>query len=658
MTISFTKSTVMSFINPGNSLWQAAVIDINGDNVSDIFIPPANYPFTEEELAPIFFLSKANVTFEDVSSNIVGGVSTVNFARDFITEDFNGDGIKDFFIADHGYDLNPWPGHQNMIYLSTSGNLSNGTADLPQQSDMTHSTGAGDVDGDGDLDIVVGNVFGENLIDPQIWINNGAGKFVELKGAIPNSLVDISEGSNTYMSQDLIDLNNDGLADLILGANRDHGSVQILYNTGGGVFTTVNHTFSGPYGTLSGSVDIDSLDINSDGRTDLMLTYNSVDTWAGAYTQIMVQRPDGSFADETASRLSDSTTGVSDARNWVQLADLDNDGDQDALVTYTGPNSRTPEIWTNENGVFSVSSLATNNVTAFLGDFDGNGMMDVVALNPSGFEILLNDRATDTIYGTDDGETISGTSAANSLYGNGGADTVSGGAGADLISGGAGDDILDGGIGSDKISGGEGTDTASFSVARSAASISESGTTVLVSDGDGTDVLDGIESYRFSDGTYQLSDLIAPTETDGGVYRFNNISTGTHFYTSSVDERNIIINGIEHFNYEGVSFVSPGSENSAAQGVHRFFNTQTGTHFFTISNEEKEQVDLYSQYTYEGQVFNGYTSEVDGSVPLYRFFNTLTGTHFYTPSEEEKDIVVQSIPHFSFEGTAYWVDVA
>ena len=39
---------------------------------------------------------------------------------------------------------------------------------------------------------------------------------------------------------------------------------------------------------------------------------------------------------------------------------------------------------------------------------------------------------------------------------------------------------------------------------------------------------------------------------------------------------------------------------------------------------------------------------------VHRFFNTLTGVHFYTISDAEKARVAQSLPHFNYEGPAFF----
>jgi hypothetical protein len=43
-----------------------------------------------------------------------------------------------------------------------------------------------------------------------------------------------------------------------------------------------------------------------------------------------------------------------------------------------------------------------------------------------------------------------------------------------------------------------------------------------------------------------------------------------------------------------------------------------------------------------------------GTSPVYRFFNTQTGTHFFTISEAEKNNIIATLPHFTFEGVAWY----
>ena len=82
--------------------------------------------------------------------------------------------------------------------------------------------------------------------------------------------------------------------------------------------------------------------------------------------------------------------------------------------------------------------------------------------------------------------------------------------------GGAGDDQFTGGSGNDTINGGLGTDVVVFSGEVSTYTITEVGNTVVVTDSqsnrDGSDSLSSIEQFQFSDGTFQLSELLNVTD--------------------------------------------------------------------------------------------------------------------------------------------------
>ena len=228
--------------------------------------------------------------------------------------------------------------------------------------------------------------------------------------------------------------------------------------------------------------------------------------------------------------------------------------------------------------------------------------------------------------------------------------------------GGAGDDQFQGGSGNDFIDGGLGNDRVIFSAEKTAYSITEIGRNVVITDNqanrDGSDTLSSVENFQFSDGTFQLSELLNVTDIDRGIYRFFNIDTGTHFLSGSTVERDSVINNLDSFNFEGPAFRAADPANSVADTVFRFFNTQTGTHFFTQSTAERDNIlDTIPQFSFEGEAYKGYSEQVDGSIPLYRFFNTQTGTHFYTAAEAEKDSIIDNLPSFNFEGTAYWVDL-
>ncbi|NBC31122.1 MAG: hypothetical protein GVY13_00425 [Alphaproteobacteria bacterium] len=141
------------------------------------------------------------------------------------------------------------------------------------------------------------------------------------------------------------------------------------------------------------------------------------------------------------------------------------------------------------------------------------------------------------------------------------------------------------------------------------------------------------------------------------VFRFFNEDAGTHFYTASPVERDLLIEGADRFQFEGPSFRAAEPEAPAAEPVFRFFNSETGVHFYTISEAERDLVqETQPSFAFEGTAYAAFTAPTADSIPLFRFFNTQTGTHFYTPSAAERDRVEETLPQFVYEGVAFHVD--
>lgn len=99
--------------------------------------------------------------------------------------------------------------------------------------------------------------------------------------------------------------------------------------------------------------------------------------------------------------------------------------------------------------------------------------------------------------------------------------------------------------------------------------------------------------------------------------------------------------------------LAAGAMAATAQPVFRFFNIQTGTHFYTISTGERDIVLVkWPQFVYEGPVFMAYLEPTADMMPVFRFFDTGTGTHFYTQSTNERDQFVASRPGFLYEASS------
>ncbi|MGJ7489987.1 serine protease [Variovorax sp. ZT4R33] len=148
---------------------------------------------------------------------------------------------------------------------------------------------------------------------------------------------------------------------------------------------------------------------------------------------------------------------------------------------------------------------------------------------------------------------------------------------------------------------------------------------------------------------------IPSTTQRTAVYRFYNKATDTHFYTSSVQERDLVITKMRNYNYEGPAFFAFGAQAAGTSPVHRFFNTRNGTHFYTINDQERAQVQAsLPWYQYEGVTWYANTSPTAAATPMFRFYRPQAQTHFYTINASERDIVQQTLSQYQYEGVAYF----
>lgn len=141
--------------------------DLNGDGLEDVVITKMTFRTTETYELDIL-LNDGSGSLVLATSNVFSGtVPAVQHPTEVIVADLNGDDRSDIFVADHGYDVAPHPGYQNQLVLTApNGRLVDATNHLPQQNDFTHSACAADIDGDDDIDLYVGNIWGQNDINP------------------------------------------------------------------------------------------------------------------------------------------------------------------------------------------------------------------------------------------------------------------------------------------------------------------------------------------------------------------------------------------------------------------------------------------------------------------------------------------------------------
>jgi len=164
-----------------------------------------------------------------------------------------------------------------------------------------------------------------------------------------------------------------------------------------------------------------------------------------------------------------------------------------------------------------------------------------------------------------------------------------------------------------------------------------------------------IESPRKS-ASFEVTIPVTPPTP---VFRFYNARTGSHFYTVSETERDLVLNKhLSEYLFDGIAYTIDTLNPANSAPLYRFYNKLNGTHFYTASAAEKSRVisTLGDTYSYDGPAYNVSLVPVAGGTTVYRFYNKVNGSHFYTASVAEKNSVIANLSAtYTLEGAAFYL---
>lgn len=363
----------------GTGCWSnyIRVADLDQDGALDIVEPNYFGFFGEGGQQPLLiFFGDGEGNFTNESSAAVGDFE--GRLRQVAIADITGDGYPDIYAPD-GFN-----GSQNatdVLFINQGDGtfIDEAETRLPDGGGAPGSAGGvrfADLDGDWDLDIFVADGYGQGPVGDtyvRIFLNDGTGVFTE-GGTFPTGAVGVANDPDDV---DIFDVDRDWDLDVLI--NMHGGRSQLWLNDGAGNFTDATDNFtSQPSSGFHYNPGI--CDVDNDGDLDVW-----IDNMASGYReQLSINDGTGVFTDETNARVNGNISGADD--NGVACADVDNDGDFDAVIfNLFGGGGVERVLFNDGTGNFSGSPQAdefstTNDATLWgeAGDFDGDGRLDWV----------------------------------------------------------------------------------------------------------------------------------------------------------------------------------------------------------------------------------------------------------------------------------------
>jgi len=332
--------------------------------------PPNPVPIISWISPPSTAPAGPGLTLTVVGSGFVAGsivqLNGAELSTTFLSADQLTAAISATVIASEGTAfvtvLNPGPGGgvSNTAFLSitvsTTAVVFGGTTYTVGEYPVCAVTG--DFNGDGKLDLAVGNL---NSATVSILLGNGDGTFGPKQ--------DFATGSNPR-SIAVGDFNGDGKLDLAV-VNNVPGTVSILLGKGDGTFAP---KMDFPVGTRPRSVVVG--DFNHDGKLDLAVANHDSQT-----VSILLGNGDGTFTlkENLAAGLEPY---------WVVTADFNGDGNLDlAVVNYGSPDYENATVGVylgdGKGGFTAMQSyeVGWQPLSVAVGDFNGDGNADLAVTN-------------------------------------------------------------------------------------------------------------------------------------------------------------------------------------------------------------------------------------------------------------------------------------
>ncbi|GMU94775.1 MAG: hypothetical protein AMXMBFR50_02920 [Ignavibacterium album] len=292
--------------------------DVNGDGYSDVIVGAYGYNNGETNEGRVFvYHGSANGLSTTADWTTESNQAGAYFGRSVSTAgDVNGDGYSDVIVGADGYTNGESNEGGAFVYHGSANGLST-TANWTTESNYTYAyfgksvSTAGDVNGDGYSDVIVGAYYyGNGQTDEGsafVYHGSATGLSTTVNWTAESNQVDARFGISVSTAGDV---NGDGFSDVIVGApyydngQTDEGSAFVYHGSATGLSITANWTAeSNQAGAFFGRSVSTAGDVNGDGYSDVIVGASEYDN--------------GQTDEGRAFVYHGSSTGLSTTANWT-----------------------------------------------------------------------------------------------------------------------------------------------------------------------------------------------------------------------------------------------------------------------------------------------------------------------------------------------------
>jgi len=384
--------------------------DVNGDGFSDVIVGAYGHSNGESEEGGVFVYHGSASGLEAAESWTVESNHTEAYFGSSVATagDVNGDGFSDVIVGAYGYDNGEHEEGRVYVYHGSMAGLET-AASWTAESDRAGAyfgcsvATAGDVNGDGYSDVIVGAYGYDNGESSEGCVYVYHGSALGLETAV--SWTAESNRADTYFGNSVAtagDVNGDGYSDVIVGAygydngESSEGCVFVYHGSATGLETEASWTAeSNCADAYFGNSVATAGDVNGDGYSDVIIGAYGYNNGESAEGRVYVYHGTSSGLETTESWTAESNQADTYFGSSVATAgDVDGDGFSDVIVgayKYSNGESYEGRVYVfhgSASGLETVESwtVESNRADAYLGnsvasagDVDGDGFSDMIA---------------------------------------------------------------------------------------------------------------------------------------------------------------------------------------------------------------------------------------------------------------------------------------